>query len=579
MNNLAKIASFTCLALAAEGASAYTYISRACGTVTGYSDVSRTFNLADNLSTAEKTDIATALARLTAFSQASFTLNDNDDDNWSMTNSENEIYHDTSHATAQCALYYNTSTCKVIATDIRFGNQPWVTGEDSHHWPYDNSSATGGRSILGTAVHEGGHCAGMGHEADVYNIMGDDWDHVTRNGTTTYYGPGEDLSDGLIDRWGKRSSNDAYRDVGLAVHRYDGSDGTYSSHSFGVLRDSSGVVLPTSGSYEGQPAYEVVAGETVRMELTVENNGEKNTESFHTGFYLSSNSLISTYDTLLGEDTGYVMTRNVPYEVTEAVTIPVDTQPGRYFLGAYANHDSQFSEVTTRNNVAYYPVEVLAPPPDLTVLFAGVSDSTLLPNQSFSILAVTKNVGAGPAGATTLTYRRSSNSVISTADTAVGSDAISALAAGAQQASGETEIAPSVEGTYWYGACVSSVSGEAVTNNQCSSAAQVTVAAIPPAVTTSAASGVGTAEATVHAEVTPNGAATTLYFDWGTDNQFNNTVIYGSVGTGASALSRSTLLSGLTCSTTYQVRARAANSKGTTVGNVQEFTTEVCPGC
>ncbi|MDX1735839.1 MAG: hypothetical protein R3228_15800, partial [Halioglobus sp.] len=133
MNNLTKIAGIACLSLVAEGASAYTYITRGCGTVTGYSTISRTFNLANNLSTAEKDDIATAASRVTVFSQATMILNDNNDSNFSTTNNQNEIYHDTSHPTAQCALRYNTSSCTVIATDIRFGNQTWVTGEDSQH--------------------------------------------------------------------------------------------------------------------------------------------------------------------------------------------------------------------------------------------------------------------------------------------------------------------------------------------------------------------------------------------------------------------------------------------------------------
>ena len=579
MNNLAKFASVTCLALVAEGASAYTYISRGCGTPVGYSNISRTFNLGSNLSTAEKVDIATALSRVTVFSKATINLLDNGDNSWSTGNTQNEIYHDTSHPTAQCALNYDTQDCTVIATDIRFGNQNWVTGEDSHHAPYDTSAATGGRSILGTAVHEGGHCIGIGHEDDVYNMMGDDRTHVTRNSTTTYYGPGEDLSNGAITRWGKRSTNDAYRDVGVTVMRYTGSDGTYSSHDFGVLRNAYGVALTPSGSYEGQPAYQVVAGDTVQMELTVENNGEKDTESFSIGLYLSTNSFISTSDTLLGADDGYVQTRNVPYEAVEAVTIPVTTTPGTYYLGAYADHNNVIPEVTSANNIAYYPIEVLPPPADLTVPFAGVSDTTLLPTQSFSVVAITRNEGDGPAHSTYLRYYRSSNALISTGDTQIGTDAISALAAGAQQASNDPEIAPSVEGTYWYGACVDSVSGEEITNNQCSSAAQVTVAAVPPAVTTGGASGILTTEATLHAAVTPNGAATTLYFDWGTDGQLNNTLTYGAVGSGLSVINVNKLLTGLVCSNTYQFRARAVNSKGTTLGSVQQFTAAICPGC
>ena len=211
--------------------------------------------------------------------------------------------------------------------------------------------------------------------------------------------------------------------------------------------------------------------------------------------------------------------------------------------------------------------------------FAGVNDSTLLPNQSFSVVAVTRNDGDGPSSATTLRYYRSTNSFISTGDTQIGIDIIGELAAGATQASNNPETAPGSEGTYWYGACVDSVSGEEVTNSQCSSGAQVTVAAIPPAVTTNPVSGITEAQATVNATVTPNGATTTLYFDWGTGGQLNNTLTYGSVGSGLTSVSRSTVLSGLVCNTTSQVRARAVNSKGTTLGAVQQFTTATCPGC
>lgn len=579
MNYLTKMTGVACLALVAEGASAYTYVSRACGTVTGYSNVSRVFNLANNLSAAEKTDIITALARVTEFSAATIIPFDNNDSSFGPTNTQNEIYHDTTHPTAQCALNFDSNTCTVVAHDIRFGNQNWVTGEDSDHAPYDPSPPTGGRSILGTAVHEGGHCIGIGHEDDVYNMMGDDRTHVTRNSTTTYYGPGEDLSNATIARWGKRSTTDAYRDVGLTVMRWSGSDGTYSSHDFGVMRDSLGNTLPTDGSFAGQPAYEVVAGETVQMELVVENNGEKNTESFSIGFYLSTNAFISTSDTLLSEDTGYVQTRNVPYEALEPVTIPIDTPPGNYFLGAYADHDNVIPEVTSANNIAYYPIVVLPPPSDLTVPFAGASDTTLLPTQLFSILAVTRNIGLGPSDPTTLRYYRSTNSTISTFDTQVGTDAIAGLAANGQVADNDPEAAPSAEGTYWYGACVDAVPRESATNNQCSTGAQVTVAALAPTVSTGAATNITTTGATLNATVTPNGAATTLYFDWGTGGALNNTLTYGSVGTGISALNRSTSLGGLTCNTTYQFRARAVNSKGTTFGTVQQFTTSACPGC
>jgi hypothetical protein len=577
MNRFVKMACIACLGITSQGVAAYNYLTDTCGTL-NFSGGNMTFNYANNLSTAEKNEISTAFSRLTAFSDSTITTNDNGDSSFSTGNSQNEIYHNTNVGTADCWVSYNTSSCNVIEADIRFGDEPWVTGTSSSHWPYDTSATTGGRSIMGTAVHEGGHCLGMAHENTVYNMMGEEWSHVTRNGVATYYGPGEDLSDGLIDLHGKRSTTDIYRDVGASVLRYEFADGAYSDHQFGVLRNLSGTALPVVGSYEGQDIFQIVAGHAVRMELTFENNGELNSENANTGYYLSTNSVISTSDTQL--QTGNVsLGRGAPYETAVTVTIPINTTPGNYFLGVYVDHDNLIPEVTTANNVGYYPVTILPPPPDLTVPFAGVDDATLLPGQAFSALAIVRNDGEGPSDATTLRYYRSTNSTISNGDTQIGTDAIGALAAGAIQSTNDPDTAPVTPGTWWIGACVDSVANEANTTNQCSSGVQITVAIQVPAATTNAVTDINTTQATLHATVNPNGGATTLYFDWGTDNQYGNTLTYGAVGSGLSNVSVNKLLSGLACNTTYQVRVRAVNSAGTTIGNVQEFTTLACPGC
>ena len=574
MNHFSKLVCVTCLAMVSQAASAYNYISAACGAI-DYKGGQVAFNYASNLLTAEKADISTAFSRLTAFTGAAITTNDNGDSSFSRGNGQNEIYYDISHGTAQCWLIFNTEDCTVKEADIRFGNQPWVTGSASEQWPYGSV----GRSIMATAVHEGGHCLGMAHENTLYNMMGSDWSHVTRNGVVTYYGPGEDLSDGLIDLHGKRSSTDAYRDVGITVMRYDVADGEYSDHKFGALRKPSGYAFNVSGSYEGQDVYKVVAGDTVSMELTLENNGEKDTESPHIGFYLSTNSLISESDTLIATNNSYLLGRNSPYETTQSVTIPVATVPGNYFLGAFIDHDKLINETTSANNVAYYPIKVLPPPPDLTVPFFSVSDTTLLPGQAFTAYAIVRNDGLGPSDATTLLYMRSNDSVINSRDIVIGSEVTPVLNAGAVWADNDPNNAPLFAGTSWIGACVAVVINESNTSNQCSTGSQVTVAAQPPAVTTAAATAVNILAAVANGTVNANGAATQVFFDYGTDNLFGNTVSYGSVNAGLNPTDVSAPVTGLICNTTYQVRTRAVNSAGTTLGNVQEFTTPICPGC
>ena len=113
--------------------------------------------------------------------------------------------------------------------------------------------------------------------------------------------------------------------------------------------------------------------------------------------------------------------------------------------------------------------------PDLVVGSPAVSDSTLTPGQSFTLSATVRNRGSARAAATTLRWYRSTDSRISTSDTAVGTDAVSALAAGASGGESIGLTAPGSAGTYYYGACVEPVGGESDTGNNCSSGVRVTV--------------------------------------------------------------------------------------------------------
>ena len=113
--------------------------------------------------------------------------------------------------------------------------------------------------------------------------------------------------------------------------------------------------------------------------------------------------------------------------------------------------------------------------PDLIVTSPSVSDNTLTTGQSFTLSATVRNQGTGSSAATTLRYYRSSDATISTSDTSVGTDSVNGLSASGTSAESISLNAPSSSGTYYYGACVASVSGESNTDNNCSSAVRVTV--------------------------------------------------------------------------------------------------------
>ena len=101
----------------------------------------------------------------------------------------------------------------------------------------------------------------------------------------------------------------------------------------------------------------------------------------------------------------------------------------------------------------------------------------------------------------------------------------------------------------------------------------------PPTVVTNAATGVKAHEATLNANVNPNGGETTYQFEYGT------TTSYGSkapaspkgIGSGAQSIEVSNEISGLQPGTTYHFRVSATNGAGTSHGEDQTFTTPGVP--
>ena len=111
-----------------------------------------------------------------------------------------------------------------------------------------------------------------------------------------------------------------------------------------------------------------------------------------------------------------------------------------------------------------------APAPDLVVDSPSVSNSSPTAGASFTLSATVRNQGTGRSGSTTLRYYRSTDAAVSTSDTEVGTDPVSSLSASRTSSESIFLSAPSNAGTYYYGACVESVSDETDTGNNCSSA-------------------------------------------------------------------------------------------------------------
>lgn len=97
----------------------------------------------------------------------------------------------------------------------------------------------------------------------------------------------------------------------------------------------------------------------------------------------------------------------------------------------------------------------------------------------------------------------------------------------------------------------------------------------PPTVTTLAASSITTGSATLNASVNPNGASTTLYFQYGRTTSYGSTSSSQSIGTTSGNYNMP--VSGLSAGTLYHFRAVAYNLGGTNFGSDLTFTTSNPP--
>ena len=222
------------------------------------------------------------------------------------------------------------------------------------------------------------------------------------------------------------------------------------------------------------------AGTTFILSVTVSNAGDGTAPSAMMRYYRSSDSTITTSDTPAGTDE--VAELGVSGSGSKSVELTAPSTPGTYYYGACV--DAVADETDTTNNCSS-SVEVSVPEPELQsegepdlsipALSAATSPGGTYTNDSFTLSATVRNDGDGESAATTLRYYRSSDATITTADTEVGTDAVAGLAASASGSESVELTAPSTPGTYYYGACVDTVTEESDTTNNCSTSRQIDV--------------------------------------------------------------------------------------------------------
>ena len=215
------------------------------------------------------------------------------------------------------------------------------------------------------------------------------------------------------------------------------------------------------------------AGAEFTLSVTVRNAGGEAAAATTVRYYQSADATITMSDTQVG--TGAVAELAATGSSSQSVELVAPATAGTYYYGACVDAVTDESDTTNNCSTA---VQVTVPEPrrpDLLVTLPSVSDGRPVTGTSFTLSATVGNDGDGTAAATTVRYYRSTDATITTSDTQVGTGAVAELAAAGSASQSVDLVAPSTQGTYYYGACVDAVGDESDTTNNCSPSVEVSV--------------------------------------------------------------------------------------------------------
>ena len=231
----------------------------------------------------------------------------------------------------------------------------------------------------------------------------------------------------------------------------------------------------------GAPTVDEASPETgasFTLSATVSNTGDGASVATTLRYYRSTDATITTSDTAVGTDAVGVLA--AAGTSAQSVSLTAPSTADTYYYGACVDAVTDESD-TTNNCSASVRVTVsetqqpVQGQPDLVVGTPTVSDASVETGGTFTLSATVSNDGDGESAATTLRYYSSTDQMVTTTHTEVGTDDVGALAATGTSEESISLTARRSMGRYFYGACVDAVANESDTTNNCSAPVTVEV--------------------------------------------------------------------------------------------------------
>jgi subtilase family serine protease/ribosomal protein S20 len=206
------------------------------------------------------------------------------------------------------------------------------------------------------------------------------------------------------------------------------------------------IISAVSGPANGK------AGSPVVITDTVTNKGTKAATGFYVAYYLSSDPVITSTDTVVYYR--YVPSLAVGASNTGSITYNIpNLSPGTYYLGAIADVFNFLVESDEKNNAKAGDAITIASSSTDLVISAMTVPSVGKVGSPVTMTDTVTNQGTGNANGFYVAYYLSKDPVITTADTRVFYRYVPSLAAGISNTGSVTYNIPNIApGTYYWGA-------------------------------------------------------------------------------------------------------------------------------
>lgn len=259
-------------------------------------------------------------------------------------------------ARGYAAVWADCSRAKITEVDVYLRDDLSTSSSASNSIAYETFGTK--IALKPAALHEFGHLAGLNHTPNTYSVMGNAFNHLNRNGNRLRFYMGEDASHGLTRLYG--TYTEAKNDVGVSHFKYAGWNlGGYAQHTeTEVQHITSRTALSSARASDGIRRFYVDPGQAVRVEFTYENNGKDMLQWITADYYISTNNIISKYDTFLQRryldlSRDKVLTKSYPF------TIPTNLSRGsNHYFGVIMDRDNRLTENDESNNKTFVAIHV-----------------------------------------------------------------------------------------------------------------------------------------------------------------------------------------------------------------------------